>query len=105
MDEYITKNSQKHPNFGLIHRVSEIPPTVTINIGQKGGLIGHASVTQTPTTLNFGLICIKNSINIRHMDGYIIKYSQNQYMWPMNKPNTHACISKLGQCHTKILSI
>ena len=40
--------------FGPIHRVSEIPPTITINIGQKGGLIGHASVTQTPITLNLG---------------------------------------------------
>ena len=28
MDEYITKNSQKHPNFGLIGHASEIPPTI-----------------------------------------------------------------------------
>ena len=27
-----TKNSQKHPNFGLFGHVSEIPPTITPQI-------------------------------------------------------------------------
>ena len=48
-------NMPKFMVYGWVyHMISGGQPPITINIGQKGGLIGHASITQTPITLNFG---------------------------------------------------